>query len=144
MESDRGLELYNSIFQFSLKVKKIHHHSRFTDKGHSIAERVFRTIKNLFRKASFFSSNCCWLPDLPSPIKKYNFTIHNSTKNTPAQAVKKVKEKDVFSNLQDKRQKETKNKLGQLVRTADFKKVFSKGGIKELGLQLIYSNCSHS
>ena len=38
--SDRGGEFYNSIFQNFLKVKIIHHYSRFTDKGTSIAERV--------------------------------------------------------------------------------------------------------
>ena len=47
---------------------------------------------------------------------------------TPVQASKKVNEKLVYSNLQDKRRKlNPKYKLGQLVRTADIKKVFSKG-----------------
>ena len=46
---------------------------------------------------------------------------------TPNQASKKSKEKLVYSNLQDKRRKlNPKNILGQLVRTADFKRVFSK------------------
>ena len=44
------------------------------------------------------------------------------------QASKKVNEKEVHSNLWDDRGKQTpKFKLGQLVRTADNKKVFSKG-----------------
>ena len=47
---------------------------------------------------------------------------------TPNQASKKVNEKLVCSNLQDQRVKQTpKYKLGQLVRTADIKRVFSKG-----------------
>ena len=47
---------------------------------------------------------------------------------TPIQASKKSKEKIVYSNLQDKRRKlNRKLKLGQLVRTADIKRVFSKG-----------------
>ena len=47
---------------------------------------------------------------------------------TPNQASQKSNEKTVYSNLQDKREKQTpKYKLGQLVRTADIKKVFSKG-----------------
>ena len=33
LESDRGTEFYNSIFQNFLKVKNIQHFSRFTDKG---------------------------------------------------------------------------------------------------------------
>ena len=47
---------------------------------------------------------------------------------TPIQASKKSSERKVYSNLQDMRQKQSpKYKLGQLVRTADIKRVFSKG-----------------
>ena len=47
---------------------------------------------------------------------------------TPIRASKKPNEKEVYSNLQDDRQKQTpKYKLGQLIRTADIKRVFSKG-----------------
>ena len=47
---------------------------------------------------------------------------------TPVQASKKVNEKIVYSNLRDKRDvRKLKFKLGQLVRNADIKKVFSKG-----------------
>ena len=47
---------------------------------------------------------------------------------TPAKCTKKLNERTVFSNLQDKRQKrKTKFKLGDLVRTADIKRTFSKG-----------------
>ena len=54
IESDRGKEWYNSIFTNFLKVKKIHHYSRFTDKGPSIAERVIRTIRNLLKMPLYF------------------------------------------------------------------------------------------
>ena len=47
---------------------------------------------------------------------------------TPMQASKKVNEKLVYTNLQNQRVKQKpKYKLGELVRTADIKKVFSKG-----------------
>ena len=46
----------------------------------------------------------------------------------PVEASKKSKEKEVYSNLQDRRVKQQpKFNLSQLVRTADIKKVFSKG-----------------
>ena len=52
--------------------------------------------------------------------------IHHSIKLTPLQAIKKSNERKVYSNLQDKRRKlNPKFKLGQLVRTADIKRVFS-------------------
>ena len=50
LESDRGTEFYNSIFQNFSKSKNIHYFSRFTDKGPNIAERVIRTIRNLIKK----------------------------------------------------------------------------------------------
>ena len=47
---------------------------------------------------------------------------------TPNQASKKSNERKVYLNLRDDRQKQRlKYKLGQLVRTADIKRVFSKG-----------------
>ena len=46
----------------------------------------------------------------------------------PIDAFKKSNEKIVYSNLQDRRDKQQpKYKLGQLVRSADIKRVFSKG-----------------
>ena len=128
LESDRGSEFYNSVFQNLLKSKNIHHYSRYTDKGPSIAERVIRTIRNLLKKPVFEKGNADWLSELPSVIKQYNNTIHHSTKMKPIDASKKSNEKTVYSNLRDDRQKQRpKFKLGDLVRTADIKKVFSKG-----------------
>ena len=76
LESDRGKEWYNSIFQNFLKSKNIHHYSRYTDKGPSIAERVIRTIRNLLKKPVFDKGNADWLSELPSIVKQYNNTIH--------------------------------------------------------------------
>ena len=128
IESDRGSEFYNSIFQNFLKSKNIHHYSRFTDKGPSIAERVIRNVRSLLKKPIFLAGKADWLSELPSIIKQYNNIIHHSVKITPVQASKKSNEKKVFDNLRDDRQKQRpKFKLGQLVRTADIKRVFSKG-----------------
>ena len=128
LESDRGTEFYNSIFQNFLKSKNIQHYSRYTDKGPSIAERVIRTVRNLLKKPVFEKGNADWLSELPSVVKKYNNTIHSSTKMTPIQACKKSNERKVYSNLQDQRDKQhPKYRLGQLIRTADIKRVFSKG-----------------
>ena len=110
-----------------MKSKNIQHYSRYTDKGPSIAERVIRTLRNLLKKPVVFAGEASWINELPSVIKQYNNTIHSSIKITPLQASKKVKEKLVYSNLQDRRVREKpKYKPGQLVRTADIKRVFSK------------------
>ena len=105
----------------------MHHYSRFPDIGPSIAERVIRTIRNLLKKPIFLAGKADWLSELPSVVNKYNNTIHSSIKMTPNQASKKANERKVYSNLQDRRDKQLpKFNLGQLVRTADIKKVFSK------------------
>ena len=127
IESDRGTEFYNSIFQNFLKSKNIHHYSRFTDKGPSVAERVIRTIRNLLKKPVFEKGRADWLSELQSVINQYNNKIHTSTKMTPTQASKKSNQKLVYNNLKDDREVlKPKFNLGQLVRTADIKRVFSK------------------
>ena len=128
LELDRGSEWYKSIFQNFLRSKNIDHYSQFTGKGPSIVERVFITVRNLLKKPVFLAGNANWISELPSVIKQYNSTFHHSNKKTPIQASKKVNEKEVFSNLKVNREiKKRKFKLGQLVRTADIKRFFSKG-----------------
>ena len=128
IESDRGAEFYKSIFQNYLKIENKHHYSRYTAKGPSICERVIRTIENLLRKPVFLAVEASWINELTSVVKKYNNTIHSSTKMNLIQASRRSNEKLVYSNLQDRRVKQQpKEKLGQLVRTADIKRVFSKG-----------------
>ena len=127
-ESDRGSEFYINILQDLLKNKNNQHFSRFTDKGPSIAERVIRTVRNLIKKPVFEKGRADWLSELSCVSKQYNNTIHHSIKMTPNQASKKSNERKVYTNLQARRDKQKpKYKLGQLVRTADIKRVFSKG-----------------
>ena len=128
LESDRGTEFYNSMFQNLLKSKNIHHYSRYTDKGPSIAERVIRTLRKLLKKPVFEKGKADGVSELSSVVNKYNNTIHHSIKMTPIQASKKSNEKIVYNNLKDDREvRKPKFKLGDLVRTSDIKKVISKG-----------------
>ena len=86
IESDRGSEFFNSIFQNFLKLKNIHHYSRFTDEGPSIAEQVIRTILDLIKKPVFLAGNAGWLSELSAVVRKYNNTIHTSIEKTPVEA----------------------------------------------------------
>ena len=80
------------------------------------------------KKPVFLAGNADWLSELPSAIKQYNNTIHHSTKMSPIQASKKSNQKLVYNNLKDNREiQKPKFKLGDLVRAADIKRVFSKG-----------------
>ena len=128
IESDCGVKWYNSFFQNFLKCQNIQKFSRFTEKGPSIVhERVIRTIRNLIKKPVFEKRNADWLLELPYVNKKKNNSVQHSIKTTPVQASNKIKEKEVYSNLQDKRIKlNPKINLGDLVRTSDFRKVLVK------------------
>ena len=70
IESDRGKEWYNSVFQNFLKAKSIQLDSRFSDKGPSIAERLIRTIRNLLKKPVFSAENADWISELSSVTKQ--------------------------------------------------------------------------
>ena len=127
LETDDGKEYVNKNFNEFLKNSRIKKYSRYTDKGAVFAGRPNRTIRNLLEKPVFLAGNADWLSELPSVIKQYNYPIHHSIKMTPNQASKKSNERKVYSNLQDRTDKQLpKFKLGQLVRTADIKEVFPK------------------
>ena len=114
LESDRGTEFHNNLFQNFLKLNNINHYSRFTDKSFSIAERNIRTVRSLVKKPVFENGRADWLSEIPSVIKQYNNKIHHSIKLTPIQASKKSNEKLVYSNLKDNREvRKPKFKLGQ-------------------------------
>ena len=127
LKTDDGKDYANKIFNEFSNKHNLKLYSRNTALGAVIAERFNRTIRSLLKKPMFLAGNADWLSELASVTKKYNNTIHNSVKMTPVQASKKSNEKLVFSNLQDRRDKQQpKFKLGQLVRTADFKKFLLK------------------
>ena len=126
-ETDDGKEYVNKIFYEFLNNNKIKRYSRYTDEGAVFAERFKRTVRKLLRKPVFEKGKADWLSKLPSVINKYNDTIHSSKKMKPIDASKKSNEKEVYSNIEDRRvRQKPKFKLRQLVRTADFKRVFSK------------------
>ena len=90
---------------------------------------MIRSIRNLLWKPVFEKGNADWLSELASVIKEYNNTIHNFTWLKPIKNFKKSNEKKVYSKLRDDRVKQKpKYERGQLLRTADIKRDFSKGG----------------
>ena len=112
-----------------MKVKNSQYYSRYTDRGPSIVERVNITIRYLLRKPVFEKGKADLITELPSGIKQYNNkTTHSSTKMSPIQASEKSNERIVYNNLKDNREfRKPKVNLGQLVRTAEIRRVFSEG-----------------
>ena len=128
IETDRGKEFYNNIFQDFLNKNDIKLYSRNTSLGAVFAERFNRTIRDLLKKIVFEKGDGNWIDILQTITKQYNNRIHSSTKLTPIQASLKKNEGYVYKNLLDKRKKvKPKFQINDLVRTADLKKTFSKG-----------------
>ena len=128
IESDRGREFYNNIFQDFLNKNNIKFYSRNSSYGAVFAERFNRTIRDLLKKPVFEKGDGKWVDILPTETKQYNITIHSSTKLTPIEASLKKNEEYVYKNFLDKRNKsQPKFQINDLVRTADLKKTFSKG-----------------
>ena len=128
IETDRGKEFYNNIFQDFLNKNNIKLYSRNTSLGAVFAERFNRTIRDLLKKIVFEQGDAKWIDVLPTITKQYNNRILSSTKLTPIQASLKKNEGFVYKNLLDKRKKvKPKFQINDIVRTADLKKTFSKG-----------------
>ena len=128
IETDRGKEFYNNIFQDFLNKNNIKLYFRSSSYGAVFAERFNRTIRDLLKKTVFEQGDATWIDILPTITKQYKNRIHTSTKLSPKDASSKKNEGYVYKNLIDKRRKVKPNyQINDLVRTADLSKTFSKG-----------------
>ena len=128
IETDRGKEFYNNIFQDFLNKNNIKLYSRNSSYGAVFAERFNRTIRDLLKKIVFEQGDAKWIDILPTITEQYNNRRHTSTKLSPKDASLRKNEGYVYKNLLDKRKKvNPKFQINDLVRTADLKKTFSKG-----------------
>ena len=128
IETDRGKEFYNTIFQEFLNKNNIKLYSRNSSLGAVFAERFNRTIRDLLKRPVFEKGDGNWIDVLQTITNQYNNRIHSSTKLSPKDASLKKNEGFVYKNLLDKRKKvKPKFQINDLVRVADLKKTFSKG-----------------
>ena len=127
IETDRGKEFYNNIFQDFLNKINIKLYSRNSSYGAVFAERFNRTIGDLLKKPVSEKSDGNWIDILPTITKQYINRIHSSTKLTPIEASLKKNEGYVYKNLLNKRNRiKPKFQINDLVRTACLKRTFSK------------------
>ena len=128
IESDRGKEFYNNIFQDSLNKNNIKLCSRNSSYGAVFAERFNKSIRDLLKRPVFEKGDGNWIDILSTITKQYNNRIHSSTKLSPKDASLKKNEGFVYKNSLVKRKKiKPKIQINDLVRDADLKKMFSKG-----------------
>ena len=86
IETDRGKEFYNNIFQEFLNKNNIKLYSRNSSYGAVFAERFNRTIRDLLKRPVFEKGDGNWIDILPTITKQYNNRIHSSTKLSPKDA----------------------------------------------------------
>ena len=126
IESDRGKEFTNCIFQSVLK-NNIKLFSRNSSYGAVFAERFNRSFRDLLKRPVFKKGDGNWIDLLPVKTKQYNNGTHSSTKLTPIQVNLKKNEEFVQRILLNKRKKvNPKFQLNDLVSAANLKKTFSK------------------
>ena len=92
IETDRGKEFYNIIFQDFLNENDIKLYSRNSSYGAVFVERFNRTIRDLLKKVVIEKGDGNWINLLPTITKQYNNRKHSSTKLTPIQASLKKNE----------------------------------------------------
>ena len=127
IETDRGNEFHNSNFQNFLYNDNIQHYSRKGSLAAVFAERFNLRNRNLSKRPVFETSDGNWIDVICTITKQNNNRFHSSTKLTPIQASLDESEGFVNKNSLEKREKiKPKYKIGDLVRTADLKKTFSK------------------
>ena len=128
IETDRCKELYNNFFQGFSNNNNIKLYARNTSYGAVLAEKFNRTIRDLLKRPVFEKGDGNWIDVLPVITNQYNNRVHTSTKLTTTQASLKKIEGYVYNIMLDKRKKaKPKFQVNDLVRTADLRKMFSKG-----------------
>jgi transposase InsO family protein len=129
VQSDKGTEFLNSIFQQLLTANDIRHYtSENDDIKCAVVERFNRTILTKLFKYFTYKNTYHFLDILPSLIKSYNATFHRSIKMAPKD-VKFENESLVRKRLYPPKPKRLKWKyeLGDTVRLSGAKRVFAKG-----------------
>ena len=96
IESDRGKEFYNYIFQDFLNKNNIKLYSRNTSLGAVFAERFKKRIRDFLKKPVFEKGDGNWVDILPKITKQNNIRVHTSTKLSSKDASLK-KTKDLFT-----------------------------------------------
>lgn len=129
LQTDNGLEFYNSDFKNLMKSYNINHYSSYSVLKSSIVERFNRTIKEKMWKEFSMQGNYRWLDILPNIIKTYNNTVHRTTKLKPKDVNQKNANsllKTAYNFIKIHDLSISKFKVGDHVRISKYRHVFSK------------------
>ena len=121
---DRGSEFYNKTLKSLLKEYETKLHSTYSDLKAVFIERINRTLLHIINKSMFFNGDGNWVNILNDAVVTYNNNIHSTINMTPVDVSNnpdKVKHSFSFKNFKPKL------KVGDYVRNADKRNIFSKG-----------------
>ena len=135
---DRGSEFYNNTFKSLLKeygtgkaASGIELYSTYSDLKAVFIERFNRTLLHIIKKPMFINGDGNWVNILIDAVVTYNNNIHSTISMTPVDASNnpdKVKYYISETASQINSTKATpKFKVGDYVRNADKRNIFSKG-----------------
>ena len=121
---DRGSEFYNKTFKSLLKEYETKLYSNYSDLKAVFIERFNRTLLHIINKPMFINGDGNWVNILNDAVVTYNNNIHSTINMTPVDASNnpdKVIYTFSFKNIKPKL------KVGDYVRNADKRNIFSKG-----------------
>ena len=98
-------------------------YSTFNEGKSVIAEIFIKTLKNKIYKHMTYIGKNVYFDVLDDIVKKYNNTVHSSTKMKP----KDVKDDSFAEYFEESNKKDPKFKVGDNVRISKYKNIFTKG-----------------
>ena len=134
---DRGSEFYNEIFKSLLKEYETKLYSTHSALKAVFIERINRTLLPIINKPMFINGDGNWVNILNDAVIKYNNNIHSTINMTPVDASNnpdKVKYSFIYRNFK------LKLKIGDYVKNADKRNIFSKGYISYWNRELFKVN----
>ncbi len=130
IQTDRGKEFYNRMFQTFLQKKGIVHYSTLNVEKAALVERLNRTLKNIMYKYFTAKNTTSYWKVLDKLVNTYNSRKHRSIGIAPINVTKRNQNK-IFEKLYGKQQvpniRASKYKVGDLVRIAKYRYTFTRG-----------------
>lgn len=130
IQTDKGTEFTNRLFQSFLKDKGIHFYTTHNTTKASVIERYNRTLKEKMNKYFTHRDTSKYINMLPRFVRAYNHSYHRSIQTKPI-LVTKENEGSIWKTLYMKKKREKKKKpqyiVGDRVRISRAKHTFEKG-----------------
>ena len=135
--SDKGGEYYGHTFRNMLKKHKIKQYFALNDKKAPHAERVILTLKRKIFRYMEEANTQEYISKLQDFAYSYNHTVHRSIGIRPVDVTKENERfifwtqymgKEIYVKKENKKRKNYKYKIGQLVRISVLKGTFDKVG----------------